>query len=255
MTAEREVKRLQKVRDDFFSIAAHEIRTPITVIKAQAQLAERFHAQGRLQGELVEKTLRVFVQESDRLARLCNDLLDTARIDSGCFEVYLSEFQVASAIEEAVARYRGRVERHQFVFEAARPEAGALVVRADRERTMHVLDNLLNNAIRFSPGGGEITVSLSVRRSKCSITVRDRGLGIPGDRLKGIFKRYYQAHQSGLKGPCGLGLGLYVCRESVRRMGGNIRVKSEGDGQGSEFTFTLPLAARATETFTGGITS
>lgn len=232
-------RQLRKLKDEFFSLAAHEIRTPITVIKAQAQLAERFHAQGRLQGELMEKTLRTFVQESDRLARLCNDLLDIARLDSDCFELHMSEFELGGVLNETLNRYRTQNPSHIFIFDHS-ATSSVQVVYADRERVAQIFSNLLNNSVRFSPNGGTIEVQLRCKSDAVLVSVRDQGVGISPDKLKNIFKRYYQAHQTGLKGPYGLGLSLYLCREALRRMNGSIRVKSDGPGLGSEFIFTLP---------------
>lgn len=233
---------MRQLKDEFFSLAAHEIRTPITVIKAQAQLAERFHAQGKLQGVLIDKTLRVFVQQSDRLARLCSDLLDIARLDSDCFEVHLSTVDLGDLIEDVLLRQRPRDSAHELSFEKP---ATPLFVLADPERTRQIFANILSNATRYSPEGGAIVIAVSAVDGVVTVSVRDQGLGIHADRLGSLFERYYQAHQTGLKGPCGLGLGLYLCREALRRMGGEITAKSDGLGFGSVFTFTLPLTENA----------
>lgn len=233
--------RAQKLKDEFLSIAAHEMRTPITVIKAQAQLAERFHAQGRLQGEVLERTLRTFVHESDRLARLCSDLLDVARIDSGSFEIAVERFDLNRLVREVVSKLNDVTissDGHQIQFTSGEP----LWVACERQRTERVLYSLLTNAIRYSPHGGAINVVLEVQPDQARVSIRDNGLGIPADKLSKIFDRYYQAHQTGLKGPSGLGLGLYLSREIVRRMGGEITAASDGPGRGALFAFTLPLS-------------
>ncbi|MBI3555086.1 MAG: HAMP domain-containing histidine kinase [Deltaproteobacteria bacterium] len=235
---------IQKLKDEFFSLAAHEIRTPITVIKAQAQLAERFYAQGKLHGELMERTLRTFVHESDRLARLCTDLLDVARLDSGCFEVHASRFDLVEMLRELIAKADSRCDIHRIDLDAPSP----VEVWADRGRCQQVFSNLLNNAIRYSPRGGNVTVTVrSGEGGRATVAVRDQGVGISRDRLKNIFRRYDQGQQTGLRGPNGLGLGLYLCREALRHMGGNIRVKSAGAGLGSEFTFSLPMGSTGDE--------
>lgn len=239
----RHSRGLRQLKDEFFSLAAHEIRTPITVIKAQAQLAERFYAQGKLQGDLIEKTLRIFVQESDRLARLCNDLLDIARLDSGCFEVHLTTFDLVSLVREAIEKHSSRIEAHRFELNVSSDiPSGAAFVIGDRERVQQIMNNLINNAIRYSPGGGTIRITLERVSEMVKVRVCDEGLGIPADKMKDIFKRYSQAHQSGLRGPAGLGLGLYLCCEALRRMGGEIHVQSEGAGKGAEFAYTLPYS-------------
>ncbi len=245
-TSERTTRNrgIQKLKDEFFSLAAHEIRTPITVIKAQAQLAQRFYTQGKLHGELMERTLRTFVHESDRLARLCTDLLDIARLDSGCFEVHASDFDLIELLRELISKVASRSDLHRIELDAF----GPLTVRADRERSQQVFINILNNAIRYSPRGGEVRVTVRAgARGLVTVAVSDQGQGIPASKLKDIFRRYNQGQQSGLRGPSGLGLGLYLCREALRHMGGNIRVKSAGAGQGSEFTFSLPMGSSNNE--------
>lgn len=229
--------RFRKLKDDFLSLAAHEIRTPITVIKAQAQLAERFYSQGKFQGEIVERSLRIFVQESDRLARLCTDLLDIARIDNGSFEVRFSFFDLNELVRDIVEKVRNRFGQESVFYRSC----GSTAVFADSERTHQVLMNLLMNAIRYSPDGGDIEVRLETLGQEARVSVKDHGLGISADQLNKVFERYYHAESLSLKSPGGLGIGLYLCGEIVRRMNGAIDVRSEGLGCGAEFSFTVPL--------------
>lgn len=222
-------------------MAAHEIRTPITVIKAQAQLAERFHAQGKLQGEILERTLRTFVHESDRLARLCSDLLDVARIDNGSFEVQSGTFDLTRLASEVVVRMNDVAHLSDGHLVRLHSANTPILVSGDRPRTERVLYSLLSNAVRYSPHGGEIDVVVREAHGEATLSVKDRGLGIPVDKISRVFERYYQAHVTGLRGPAGLGLGLYLSREIVKRMGGKISATSDGPGCGSEFSFTLPV--------------
>lgn len=233
---------VQKLKDEFLSMAAHEIRTPITVIKAQAQLAERFHAQGKLQGEVLERTLRTFVHESDRLARLCSDLLDIARIDNGSFEIQPGTFDLNRLASEVVVRMNDVAHLSDGHIVRLMAPNLPLFVSGDRQRTERVLYSLLSNAVRYSPHGGEIDVVVRGSHGEATLSVKDRGLGIPVEKISKIFERYYQAHVTGLRGPSGLGLGLYLSREIMRRMGGQISATSEGPGRGSEFSFTLPIS-------------
>jgi signal transduction histidine kinase len=228
---------VRKLKDEFLSLAAHEIRTPITVIKAQAQLAARIHAQGEFHGEIVDKCLKTFVRESDRLARLCTDLLDVARLDNGTLEVRVVPFEITKLIDAVMLKMLDKSALHEIVL----GELDFAMVAADPERTEHVMMNLLANAIRYSPNGGKIMLSARTQDEFIEVTVGDEGLGIPADKLTKVFERYFQAHQTGLKGPCGLGIGLYLCRELVERMGGAIHAKSDGLGHGAKFIFTLPI--------------
>ena len=235
-----QIRQLRQLKDEFLSLAAHEIRTPITVIKAQAQLVERFQAQGALKKEILDRSLRLFVLESDRLARLCNDLLDIARIDNGTLDVARSGFEFIKLVRDVVRKINeangGEQERIGLTVDCEEQ-----LVIADVERTERVLYSLLSNALRYSPNGGIVSATISQRNGQAVFSVRDNGIGIPSDKIAEIFERYYQAHQTGLKGPSGLGIGLYVSQEIVKRMGGCMTVKSEGIGQGAEFSFTVPL--------------
>lgn len=234
---------LRQSKDEFLSLAAHEIRTPITVIKAQAQLVERFQAQGTLKQETLDRSLRLFVFESDRLSRLCNDLLDVARIDNQTFEIAPSVFDLSKLVRDVVRKMNdangGEPNRITLAAEDA-----AMIVTADAERTERVLYSLLSNAVRYSPPAGLVTTALSHRDGEAVFSVRDNGIGISSDKIAKIFERYYQAHQSGLKRYSGLGIGLYVSQEIVKRMGGKMTVASEGQGLGAEFSFTIPLCAQ-----------
>jgi len=239
--------RMRKLRDDFLSLAAHEIRTPITVIKAQAQLASRFQAQGKLEGEVLEKTLRLFIQESNRLERLCSTLLDVARLDSGALELRMSTFDLLSVASESLLKERTRsayITDTQFIFVLVKndnvPEQ--LEITADRDRVEHIFSNILGNAVRYSPEGGSIETKIWTDNENVWTAVSDQGLGIPEDKIGKIFEKYYQAHQDGLRGHAGLGIGLYLSAELIRRMGGSIEAYSQGLGRGTEVRFSLPLA-------------
>lgn len=238
---------MRKLRDDFLSLAAHEIRTPITVIKAQAQLATRFHAQGKLEGEALEKTLKLFVQESNRLERLCATLLDVARLESGALELRTTPFDLLAVANEALAKEKSRASYStESVFEfslSKRENVGERIdIIADRDRVEHIFANILGNAVRYSPHGGDIRVELWLEHDSAWVAITDTGLGIPQDRIGKIFEKYYQAHQDGLRGHAGLGIGLYLSAELVRRMGGKIEAHSQGLGAGTEIKFSLPLA-------------
>ena len=210
--AERQKRNaLKKMKDEFFSLAAHELRTPITVIKAQAQLAERFHSQGRLKGELIDKTLRTFIQESDRLAKLCSDLLEVARLDGECFEVYLSEFDLADVLAETVARLSARLSDHEISLDVRardRPRRSRARSQRDSERA--------RQCDPLQPAGRDRAQDQG-RRKYVSVTVRDSGIGIPTEKVRHIFRRYYQAHQ---RGDSGVRRGwAWVSTSAARRSG------------------------------------
>ncbi|MEW6055948.1 MAG: HAMP domain-containing sensor histidine kinase [Bdellovibrionota bacterium] len=228
---------MKSFKDEFLSLAAHEIRTPITVIKAQAQLAARVYSQGKLDEQTLERSLKLFIQQSDRLEKLCSDLLDIARLDLGQFVISPSVFDLGGVVSATIEQMKSKSSGHEVFFKAN----DGLVVYADRERTGQVVQNLLQNSIRFSPRGGRIEVNAIGSRGKfAKVSIKDEGLGIAPDNLSKVFHRYYRA-DTAAAGAYGLGLGLHLSREIVHRMGGKIRARSEGLGRGAEFYFTLPL--------------
>jgi signal transduction histidine kinase len=234
---------IDKIKDDFLSIAAHEIRTPITVLKARAQLAKIFYDQGRFTGDIVEHTLDSLVSESDRLARLCTNIIDIVRLESSSLQIFPAKLELGALVNSIVELFKARSKIHEFEILLDLKEM-PIYVWADKDRVSQILFTLFGNAVRYSPAGGKISVKLSLAQDKASISIKDQGLGIEKEKLFNIFARYYQAHNSGLKGQSGLGLGLYLAKNLLLEMGGDISVKSEGVGLGSEFTISLPLVAR-----------
>ncbi len=224
-----------EVKDVFLSSVVHELQTPLAAAKAQAQLA--LHQLGEQQAEAgAARALRVISRQIDRLARLVGDLLDMNRLESGRFELNPSEFDLVGLIEEARGRMQPAGDQHPIRVRA--PDQ--LHVFADRDRIDQVLVNLLSNAIRYSPEGGEIEVAVESNGDAVHIAVTDHGLGVPREHQQTIFERFGRAH-----GPSfgGLGLGLAISRGIVEQHGGSIEVESSGrPGEGSTFHVRIPRA-------------
>jgi two-component system, OmpR family, phosphate regulon sensor histidine kinase PhoR len=221
-------RQLDETRDEFLSTAAHELKTPLAVIKAYAQMVQR-----RQPAEA--PALTVVQRQVDRLDRMVQDLLDTSRLRLDDGSRARERLDVASLAGELVGRAQASAPRHALSVAAPEPA----VVMADRERVARVLKNLLDNAVRFSPSGGPVAVSVTNRPGEVEVAVRDHGLGIPADRQERVFERYYRAHAGTPHDYGGLGLGLDVSREIVARHGGRMWFESAA-GQGSTFHFTLP---------------
>lgn len=226
-------RRLDEARDEFLAAAAHEFKTPLAVIKAYAQLmARREPAEAQ--------ALAVIQRQVDRLSRLVQHLLDTSRLRLDSGEETHERFDLAALAGEVVDRMRPIAPRHRL--ELASP--GPAPVLADRERIARVITNLVENGVRFSPGGGAVETRIEIGRGQATLSVRDRGLGIPRERQARVFERYYRAHAGTPDDPGGLGLGLDVSREIVQRHGGRMWFESRA-GEGSTFHFSLPLAGDA----------
>ena len=228
-----------RVREEFLSIATHELRTPVTSIRGYAQLALKALTTGRT--ERLQPALETVVRQSERLSVLITQLLDASRISAGSLSIEPEPTDVSALISGAVESARIRSDAHHWVADIP----ADLRASVDPIRTEQVLTNLIDNAIRYSPHGGTVHVRLSVEGPMIAIAVSDEGLGIAPDRVEHVFDRFYRGHAE--QGLGGLGLGLYIAREIVERHGGMIDVRSTL-GRGSTFTVRMPvlslLAAR-----------
>jgi PAS domain S-box-containing protein len=246
VTERREVDRL---KDEFVSVVSHELRTPLTSIRGSLGLL----AAGKL-GEVPEKGRRMLdiaVQNTDRLVRLINDILDIERIESGRVTMELRSVDAGELALQAVDVMQAMAEKAGVRLYAW---ADRQPMEADPDRILQVLTNLLSNAVKFSPPGGEVSVTVSREGGELRFAVRDQGRGIPADRLESIFERFQQVDSSDAREKGGTGLGLAICRSIVQQHGGRIWAESV-PGEGSTFTFTLPVTVvpepRGTETVEG----
>ena len=232
----------QRIKDDFLSIVSHELRTPLTSIQGYSQLLEARLRADR-DGESKEMAhLRVIRSQVSRMRRLVDDLLDVSRIDRrGVVSVETIDFDLADEIREAVARVR-REHRDRDI-ELRVPDS--LVVHADRDRLDQVLSNLLENAVKYSPDGGPITVTAERHGGEVDVRVADVGLGIAAEHRENVFERFYQADgEAGRRRFGGLGLGLYISRAIIDAHGGRIwSAPNVEAGRGSVFGFRIPRVA------------
>jgi signal transduction histidine kinase len=225
---------LDRLKDDFIRVIAHELKTPITVLKGYASvLGETLGP--TLSGEH-RRMLEAIGRNTDRLGRLLAELLDAQQIELGRLEIVKERTELASLIEEVAVQIASRSPRHRVRVVSAEP----VVVIADGERLREVMRILLDNAVRYSPAGGDVDVALTVVDRAAQVTVRDQGVGIPRDRQARIFERFYRAHTGTPHDFGGTGLGLYVAKTIVSRHGGTLTFESD-EGQGSAFTLRLPL--------------
>ncbi|WP_170229698.1 ATP-binding protein [Polyangium fumosum] len=236
----QEAQEAIRVRDDFLSIASHELKTPLATLTLRLEQISR-----RLRdGQPVDKEPLVrALAQIGRLTALTNDLLDVSRIAAGRLTIRAEQVALADLAREAVANAAVGLQKHTI--EIVEPFED-LVVVADRGRLAQVLGNLLDNAIKYSPAGGTIRVALSKRDREAVLSVTDPGIGIPREQQGMLFERYFRARNAPITSYGGLGLGLYICRDIVERHGGRIWTQSEV-GQGSTFTIALPLEGRPQE--------
>jgi PAS domain S-box-containing protein len=233
-----EERALDEMKSDFVATVSHELRTPLAAIYGCARTLLRPDL------ELVEadqaRLLEVVAVESERLTRIVGDILLASQIDAGRLLLKDQEFDVValvrSVIEEIEASLTGT---EGIALELVAPE-GPVLVSGDEDRLRQVLLNLVDNAVRYSPDGGRIEIQVDLSASGVKIAVCDEGLGIPHGEEQRIFSKFYRVDPQQSRGVRGTGLGLYICRELVRRMEGRVSVSSR-EGKGSTFVVDLPL--------------
>ncbi|MBC7326606.1 GAF domain-containing protein [bacterium] len=232
-----ELKRLDQMKTDFVSHVSHELRTPLTSIKGfvATLLAD---TEGYYDLETRREFLQIIDQECDRLTRLINDLLNLSRIESGrALELILKPVNVVDVARKIIEIQKNYTSKHQFVLDV---QGEVPTIIADEDKVDQILTNLISNAVKYSPNGGEVRVTIKEDPETGGVltAVKDQGLGIPKDVLPRLFQRFYRVEGRKISGT---GLGLYLTKHLVEAHGGKIWVESE-EGKGSTFYFTLPPA-------------
>lgn len=220
-------------KEDFISIASHELKTPVTSLKASLQLLERAHT--KLPEESRQKLIDQSIKGLDQLSRLLNDLLDASRIEQGHMEIDRTSFSLDELFENYCLNL-SQTTAKQIIFQGEK----SLTLNADSQQIGQVLVNFITNAIKYAPDSEKIIITASqTENSEIKISVKDFGPGIAQEKLNHLFDRYYRAEYKGQKFT-GLGLGLYISAEIIKNHRGRIGVESEV-GKGSVFWFTLPV--------------
>ncbi|WP_207423881.1 ATP-binding protein [Desertivirga brevis] len=236
-----EVKELSIKKDEFLSIASHELKTPLTSIKAFNQLMQRTKDCAKL-SDFVQKS----AEHISRLEKLINDLLDVSKINAGKLQFTMEQFNFRQIVTDCVESVQHLAPSHKISVE----NAVDVLYTGDRLRLEQVLNNFLTNAVKYSPGGERVLVSSTLQSNNLIVSVQDFGIGIPQDQLDKLFDRYYRVDNTSMRFE-GLGLGLFISSEILKRHGGDFWIESE-QGKGSTFFFRLPLErqgeAEVTET-------
>jgi PAS domain S-box-containing protein len=229
-----EQKHLQQQKDDFIGIASHELKTPITSIKGYTQVLEQMLQK---KGDTVAAQMMGRMNtQINRLTSLVADLLDVTKINSGRLQFNDAEFEFNEMVKELVEDLRRITVRHTLIEDYR--ETG--IVFGDKERIGQVIANLVTNAIKYSPNAEKIIIHTAVSNNEVTLCVEDFGIGIAGDKLTRVFEQFYRVSGDMQHTFPGLGLGLYISSEIIKREGGKIWVTSRL-GSGSTFCFSLPL--------------
>lgn len=229
-----EMKMMALRKDDFLSVASHELRTPITSIKAYSQLLGETYRNSN--DDFLRNALSKLEVQSNKMTKLVTDFLKLSKIESGKLQLNPEKFWINDLVKEIAAEIQFVSVNHKIVVH----ETDRVQVQADRERISQVVANFLNNAIKYSPGTNEVEVEIRVVDNAVKVSVKDKGIGIRAEDHQKIFERFYRVKSNSIPFS-GFGIGLYISAEIVRRHAGQIGVESEA-GKGSTFYFTLSVA-------------
>jgi PAS domain S-box-containing protein len=234
----RDISRLREVeqlREVLLSMLGHELQTPLSIIKGYSSTLAR--EEGKWDKGILSQGLKVIEEESDRLSQVMNKLLLASRVSVGALALEKEPVQLSSLASKVVRRLQPLTDIHTFKvdFEHDFPS-----VVAEPDLMEQVLSNLVDNAVKYSPHGGIITVSGRREGKKVRVTVADEGIGIPMAKQEDIFKRFHKVDSSATQKSQGVGLGLYICKSIIEAHGGSIGFTSKFR-KGSQFSFTLPL--------------
>jgi signal transduction histidine kinase len=242
-----ELEQLDRLKTQFLSMASHELRTPLTAVSGFMQIARRrmsrlsgateVPAAWREEAKKADETLEMASRQSKKLARLIDELLDVSRLEQGRVEMRLAEIDLADVVQEVAERMRLLSKSHQIETKID----GTAPIVADRDRIEQVLENLVGNAIKYSPETGRIDMSLQVNGANAVISVRDEGIGVAPGEMEKIFGLFYRSPDPRADHVGGLGLGLYISREIVSRHHGRLWAERNVDA-GTTFHVTLPIA-------------
>ena len=254
-------KQVERMKDEFVSVVSHELRTPLTAIKGYTQhLVRRIERRIRKfrneqataatpatpVAELPEsydlRSLHIVQSQTEHLERLVNDLLDLSQVQWGLLKLYYETFYLADVLAEHVHSVQASAEQHRIHLDIQVPNSK---VTADRVRIGQVIGNILDNAVKYSPHGGQVIVRLTESNGQYLVNVIDEGVGVSPEHYDHIFERFYRVHNTASHQYTGIGLGLYVAKAIIDEHGGRIWFTSNL-GTGSTFHFTLPHAPEAT---------
>jgi PAS domain S-box-containing protein len=227
-------RRAQEMQNVFISSVSHELKTPVALIKGYAGTLRREDA--TWDAEVIRNGLTVIEEEADRLTELIENLLAASKLRAERMQLDMSEVNIPQLATQVVERFKTQTDKHKLNLSFPKDFP---VVQGDETRLRQVLDNLVSNAIKYSPDGGTITIGGEMDDQYITVFVRDHGVGIPESEQAKVFDRFYRVDGSISKKTKGTGLGLYLAKAIIEAHGGTIHVKSKS-GAGSTFYFTIP---------------
>ncbi len=232
-----EQERVEEERREFVANVSHELRTPLTSMKSYLEALQ----DGAINDpDIAPQFLEVTSNETDRMIRLVNDLLQLSKMDSKDYSVSVAEIDAPQLVNHVIDRFEMTTKNQDIQFKRRIPEE-EITVQGDRDKLMQLMDNIVSNAVKYSPEGGTINVSLKQEQERLVVSVKDEGVGIPRENIPHVFDRFYRVDKARSRNLGGTGLGLAIAKEIAMAHGGNIWVSSEW-GKGTTFSFSLPYA-------------
>jgi signal transduction histidine kinase len=230
-----QLEKIETLRRQLIGDVAHELRTPLTTIKGSLE--------GLMDGVLPMEveTFQQIYKEADRLQKLVTDLQELSRVEAGAYELSPQPMEISQLVEMTVARIERQFEEKGVNLESDL-SPGLPPVLVDEHRFGQIMLNLVGNALQYTPSGGSVTIRANRVGSEVQVLVSDTGIGIPVDQQSQIFTRFYRVDKSRSRVGGGSGIGLTIVKHLVEAHGGRIWVQSSGQGKGSRFTFTIPVA-------------
>jgi histidine kinase len=229
------LEQVESMRRRLIGDVTHELRTPLTAIKGSAE--------GLLDGILpaTDETYGQIHAEAERLSRLVDDLQELSRVEAHAYQLDFRDVDASALIRTVVKRMQFQFDERRIALTTNLP-AQPLYIHVDEDRIVQVLTNLVGNSLNYTPADGQVTISVESSGKEARFSIRDTGVGIPPEHLPHIFDRFYRVDKSRSRAHGGSGIGLTIARHLVEAHGGKIWVESEGEGKGSTFVFTVPLA-------------
>ncbi len=232
--ANKKLKELDRLKNDFVSMVSHELKTPLTAMKTSSE----FLRESECNREIKEEMLDLIIRNIDRQARMVDDLLDISRIESGKMKFTPEDVNIKEIIEIALHNVAKHAKDKSINIMVNCPE-NVPVIRTDKDKLIRVFVNLLTNAIKFTPEEGEVTIIVEDHEDHLQTSIKDNGIGISKEKRDKIFDKFYQVDSTATRKAGGTGLGLAIIKGIIDGQGGNIYLESE-TGKGSTFTFRLP---------------
>jgi CheY-like chemotaxis protein len=235
--ARAEAERANRLKDEFLATVSHELRTPLNAVLGLARML----TSKQVRGERVEHAIGTIERNAAWLAHIINDLLDVSRIVAGKLSLVSEPVDLAALSRSAVDLVRAGAAAKRIDMQFSADVSAIAMVNGDADRLKQVIVNLLTNAIKFTPDGGRVDVSVARVGAEMEVKAADTGTGISAEFLPHVFERFSQADAGTTRRHGGLGLGLAIVRQLVELQGGSVQATSEGEGRGATFTVRLPI--------------